>query len=216
MLNHSAPSYAKQLELISVHWDIARASMQMPVVPLHITVLSAGKPVPEDDQKIWNMLKFDFNPETPVDTRAVVSARKKEWELCIDVSDCRSVYYPQAASHPAFESMYPTCFPDEDVCGLLRGKRVLVLRQEKINDDVPSAVRGLNKAADLLKKSWKGYFLFIITAMGAKKSSTIKEAKHPCLFITRENSKEFFSPSFAPLAEVEYWQHLHRETAREL
>lgn len=200
MLQHPASSPSKQLEVISVYSDKSRAGLGLCVVPPMMEVM---KP----DGRDWTTLKFDFDPSKPVIVEPIIHAPNggAPWRLLLDVAACDSFYYPSATSHPAFESMYPAKFSD--------GTKALVLRQEKINADVPSAIKGLNKAAQLLKTNWTGSFLFIVTAMEAGAPSSISKSEHPVLLVTAKNTREYYSPSFATLAHVEFLVHLHSKGA---
>ena len=201
MLQHSASSPEKQLEVISVYSDISRAAMGMGVVPPLMMVLKPG-------ERDWTTLNFAFDPSKNIVKQSVIRAiQNRPWELLCSVAACDSFYYPSATNHPAFESMYPAKFPD--------GTPVLVLRQEKINADVPSAIKGLNKAANLLQTNgkWVGLFLFVVTAMGASSPSSIESSDHPVLLVTANNTQEYFSPSFSTLAHVEFLVHLHNKGA---
>ena len=198
MLKHSASNSEKQLEVISVHSDISRAAMHMGVVPPKLVVINPG---PYD----WSTLKFDFDPTSPIDTRTVIDTH---WNIQFDPRCCNSFYYPSTLNHTAFESMFPAKFPN--------GTRVLVLRQDKINADVPKAIYGLNDAAKALQAKWTGLFLFIVTAMEANKPTSIQNSNHPLLLITANNTREYYSPSFSTLADVEFLVHLHSKGAREI
>jgi hypothetical protein len=203
MLQHSEASPEKQLEVISLNSDISRAALGMGVVPPMMEVL-----VPTNDSKRdWTKLQFDFQPTSAIVNRPVIQAvqqagKKYKWELKMNPRECKSAWYPEIATHPGFESMFPAKFPD--------GERVLVLRQEKINADVPAAIKGLNKAAKLLKGEgqWLGLFLFVVTAMGANRPTSLSRAEHPMLLVTAQNAREYYSPSFSTLVQIEFLVHL--------
>jgi hypothetical protein len=202
MLQHSEASPEKQLEVVSLHSDLSRAALGMGVVPPEMTVL-----VPNDyPERDWTTLQFDFKSTSAIVTDPVIQAarqadNKYKWVLKTDPRECKGAWYPKITTHPGFESMYPARFPD--------GTRVLVLRQEKINADAPTAIKGLNMAAELLKDEgqWPGLFLFIVTAMEANNPSSLASAEHPMLFVTAQNAPQYYSPSFSTLAQIELLVH---------
>jgi hypothetical protein len=206
MLRHSEVSPEKQLEVIGVYSDLARAAMGLGVVPPMMDVFQQQ----QEEAREWHNLLFAFDPAKPVCFDSVLHAPRGAdvpWTVLIDdIKLCDSVYYPDAVGHPAFECMYPAKFSD--------GTKVLVLRQDKINAAVPAAITGLNTAAAVLTAAgWDGLFLFIVTAMEAGNPTSLSKANAPVVLVTANNTRAYFSPSFSTLAHIEYLVHSQHSKA---
>jgi len=147
--------------------------------------------------------KYCFGTTTADIVTTSVLGPTKGSALQIDHVDSTKYYYPKASNHRAFESM---CVAKSDD-GV---REVLCLFQSKINADVAGAIDALNQAADELAELWDGptkTFLFIVFALDASPEANLSAARHPILFVHRQNLNDYFTATLAPAAELCWIRH---------
>jgi hypothetical protein len=154
------------------------------------------------DVEIWKTLKL-LEPQNQASTEDLIST---SWQLLADGKGFPSTVkmcIPAAVTHPGLESAYIAGIGDF---------QVMVLHQQKINDDLKKAIHGLNKAAKALASIWDKPFLYVVVAMEVdeKAASTIDKlnsANYPTLLVTKNNAKKYWSPSFSGVALSLLYSH---------
>lgn len=199
MLQHEKSTPTKQLEIISIYSDIARNALGLKVIPKNMKVhfpVQCTWPSSED----FNV-DFAFDVTVPPVQRNVIESQKKEWSLAMSIEDMLKpcVKIPENPSHAAMESMYPVKLAD--------GSLGMAVHQQKINADFTKAITGLNKFAELLRgQGFEGFILFIVIVMDARKPD-LNKSNEPILFVSYETARDYFTPSFATAAQIEYLKH---------
>jgi hypothetical protein len=200
--SHHAPS--KALESVCIGADELRCKLGLLVIPpnMEVTISQRRKSGRSIQRAHVNWDEVAFLPSTTDvwehDSRSILNLDYTYApETALTELKRNVAYVPSNCSHPAFEAMY--------FCT----HNVIALHQQKINDDLRSAIGGLNRAARELGNYWEGEFLYIVVCMQAEEAKDLLQgAHHPVLFVNQDNAHWYFSPSLAPVAMSLLFKHL--------
>ena len=117
-------------------------------------------------------------------------------------------YSPGKTNHPYVDRAFVAKNTDGGEC--------FVLLQDKVNNDVPKAVHGLNKAGELLKEQHPEMeVLCILNVIGAGPNTTSQQNLNFTYVLVGENELDaFYSAHFAPVARFIRKRHLMGEQKR--
>lgn len=202
---------AKQLEQLGESYDLFRAAEKLPALSnkTNVTVKGAksgrdrdwfhGLNYPDNLTLSTKSLFKVQNKETKGKGKGKGKSKGTEKETVLSdegEKPSRQEYYsPSNSSHPLIDRAF--------IAKNGNGEECFVLMQDKVNDDVPKGVNGLNKAGDLLKKMHPGIeILCILNIIGAGDRTTEQgDLKYSFVLVRESELDTFYTVHFAPVAK---------------
>lgn len=195
---------SKQLEICAAHFDIFRSQHELPVVPRNLEVFIPSN-LSGIDVAVYKSLKFPEN--LTLDSRPLIKAimipsttpdgkkvKKSDIVFLADNLQVGAYYHPACAVHPWVDRAFIALFyPDR--------WQYLVLYQDKINNDLPKAVKGLNSTADMaVKAGWKADRILCVAHVvdATAKTTCQKDFRYPYVLIRSDELNSYYSCQFAP------------------
>jgi len=198
----------KAYENVAIIWDRVRRELELPVVPSHYSAYFD----PAQSTSTFSrapVLHFSFEVDGKFNTERIM---KTATEVALNKRpDGKEHLVPAMPNHPGIEAMFFGSRADG------KSSQVQVfLHQEKVNQSLADAIAGLNKAAAALSRKFsvlKGRFIYICVVdepfkHGKKKFEVLATSTAPVIYVSMETYHEYFTPTFAPAAEL--CVHRHR------
>lgn len=201
---------AKQLEQFGESYDLFRAKEELPILSekVKIHVVSTGT---EKLVKWFRGLQYPSGLSVCADSLFETVGRTKIIQLAqAGLSPSKNCYYsPSKSNHPFVDRAYVAKHMDGGEC--------FVLIQDKVNDDVPTAVEGLNKAGALLKTEHPtAEILCILNVIGAGDRTTSQHALNFSYVLVGESDlPNFYTAHFAPVARFIRQRHVIGQQQRQ-
>lgn len=192
---------AKHLEQFGLNFDFFRCSQNLPVIPDQAEVI-----VPSDSSsklpQWYKQLKFPAQMEKSDES---LLSLKNHQPILSEVGEAPSTqkyYASKIVNHPLIDRAF--------VAHHENGEKCFVLIQDKLNKDVPKAVKDLNLAAGLIKgkHAEKFQILCIVNVIGATSNSTSQsKLQYPYVTVRESEVDAFYSVNFAPVARFARRRH---------
>ncbi|CAB9521198.1 hypothetical protein SEMRO_1174_G249010.1 [Seminavis robusta] len=197
------------LEQFGESYDLFRVTEELLVLKRDVQI----HVVPDGTKKstAWfRGLKYPDNLTISTDSLFKTEGKSKIYELTqAGISPSKEKYYsPGKTNHPYVDRVFVTKNTD--------GRECFVLLQDMVNNDVPKAVHGLNKAGKLLKEQHREMeVLYILNVIGAGPNTTSQQNLNFTYVLIGENELgAFYSAHFAPVARFIRKRNLMGEQKR--
>jgi hypothetical protein len=185
----------KQLEICAAYFDIFRSQNGLLVVPGSMSVYFPSSWC-QDGRALYQNLVYP--PNLKLDGRALFETsqaiyRKKTNEIVLlgKKIEVGFYYHPACAIHPWVDRAF--------VALDNAGGQCVVLCQDKINDDLPKAVAGLNSAAKLMHAAgWKRILCVAHVVDASDQTKAQNKFEYPYLLIQSDQLNDYYSLHFAP------------------
>eukprot|EP00971_Amphidinium_carterae_P313882 6238303-Amphidinium_carterae.2 len=195
----------KQLELCGMAFDLFRALHALPVVPHDMEVYNTGA----EGIEWYRDLVFPDSIPTQVSGTNLFCMERRKVKRTSEIPQLGTYYYPNASNHPLIDrAVVAERQSDDGSC--------LVLYQDKLNKDLPGAVKALNAAADAFKA--EGWFddkwkLLCVAHIADASAGTWSQDKfkHPYVLVRSSELDAFYTPTFAPA--ISFLNGCHRLSA---
>jgi hypothetical protein len=179
----------KQLELCGLQYDRVRARLGCKVVPAAIQVVRPNDTDPDDGY--FRALKFPTDQVCEDDIFAGLSLQNLTHAL----------YHPSRSNHPFIDRLSVACHETDGPC--------VVLYQDKINNNLPEAVNGLNTAAnaiansELLIQGRKPNILLVAHVVGASTRTRAQgNLQYPYILVRDNEIEAFYTGTLKPAIEL--------------
>lgn len=188
----------KQLEQFGESFDLFRAQERLPVlsekVEVHVVASSTRK-----SQEWFKELSYpDGLTASPDSLFQTIGGKKKSTKLSqAGISPSIGKYYsPGKTNHPFVDRAFIANSRSAE------GELCFVLIQDKVNNDVPKAVGGLNKAGKLLQdKHPEAEILCILNVIGAGPNTTSQnDLDYSFVLVGEKDLDTFYGAHFAAVA----------------
>eukprot|EP00978_Attheya_sp_CCMP212_P010539 scaffold25570_cov43-Attheya_sp.AAC.1 len=187
---------AKQLEICAAHFDIFRAQNGLPVVPGSMSVCfpTEWNGCRERYQNLSFPTNLKLDERALFETRQAISTDQKKTNEIVFLGNnfkVGSYYHPACEIHPWVDR---ACIVLDN-----EGDRCVVLYQDKINNDLPKAVAGLNSAAKLMHAAGWERVLCVAHVVDASDQTRVQNTfDDPYVLIRNDQLNDYYSLHFAP------------------
>lgn len=183
------------------NFDFFRGSQNLPVLPNQAEVIvpsNSSSKLPE----WYKQLKFPAQMEKSDESLFSLQDRQIVLSEVGEAPSTHKYYALQIVTHPLIDRAF--------VAHHENGEKCFVLIQDKLNKDVPKAVKDLNAVAGLIKgkHASKFHILGIVNVIGAT-SNTTSQSKllYPYVTVRESELDAFYSVNFAPAARFARRRH---------
>ncbi|CAJ1370356.1 unnamed protein product [Effrenium voratum] len=188
---------SKALERAALYRDQFRALYSLPVVPQTMLVQNTNPRRAE-----WfHQLRFPLATAQQVCRESLFEVRNKQTVRTRLRLQEGVYYFPGAANHPRIDRAVIAYHLETNT-------QCLVIYQDKLNQNLPKAVRSLNEAADSFCNHIQVILCVAIAAQATDATNCQSKFRYPYLLVREGDISNFFSPTFA--AAITFIQDRHR------
>ena len=200
---------AKQLEQFGTVYDLFRANIGLPVLSGKQEVIVPTKSSKHD--AAW-FYKLNYPKGITISTESILKVSGRRPVLTREGKKLseQKYYAPSTMQNPLIDRAFVASYGRD---------QAVVLIQDKLNKDVPKAVKDLNTAANLIREqNQEMEVLCIVNVIGAGSATTAQDSlEYPYALVREQELDAFYSVNFSGVArfarqrkEIAYSQESER------